>query len=44
VQAGGRAPEVKLLGDGHEVAQLAKFHDLCPMAATPILLIRKPNQ
>jgi hypothetical protein len=28
VQALGRAPEVQLLGDGHEVVQLAKLHGM----------------
>ena len=30
MQAGGRAPEVELLGDGDEVAQLTQFHGNAP--------------
>ena len=34
VQPRGGTPEVQLLGDGDEIAELAEFHDLDPMAVT----------
>ena len=44
VQSRRGAPEVQLLGDGDEIAKLAEFHDLDPMAVTVVSLIREPNQ
>ena len=44
VQPRGGTPEVQLLGDGDEIAKLAEFHDLDPMAVTLVALIREPNQ